>query len=226
MDASSNDQLKLRERAYESFTQKLLARDLKPGQFITQRQLVEVTQLPLGGIRELIPRLEAEGLIKTVPQRGMQIAHIDLSLIRDAFQFRTILEREAAACFATSGDSALIAKLREQHERVLAACEASLQEGGVSAKLLARAQTTDWAMHTAVIDAMGNAIISESYRVNLIKIRVIREETTRLDNSRVIPTMREHLGIIAAFEARDPERASAAMVAHIDKTRKRALGIV
>jgi DNA-binding GntR family transcriptional regulator len=25
----------------------------------------------LGGIRELIPRLEAEGLIKTVPQRGI-----------------------------------------------------------------------------------------------------------------------------------------------------------
>ena len=226
MDATATDQLKLREKAYESFTQKLLARDLKPGQFITQRQLVEITQLPLGGIRELIPRLEAEGLIKTVPQRGMQIAHIDLNLIRDAFQFRTILEREAAAAFAETGDAALIAKLREQHERVLSACESALENGGISAKLLAKAQTTDWAMHTAVIDAMGNAIVSETYRVNLIKIRVIREETTRLDNSRAIPTMQEHLGIIAAFETRDPDRASAAMVAHIDKTRKRALGIV
>jgi len=225
MDASATEQLKLREKAYESFTQKLLARDLKPGQFITQRQLVEITQLPLGGIRELIPRLEAEGLIKTVPQRGMQIAHIDLNLIRDAFQFRTILEREAAATFARSGDAALMAKLRDQHERILSACEAGLENGGISAKLLAKAQATDWAMHTTVIDAMGNAIVSEAYRVNLIKIRVIREETTRLDNSRVIPTMREHLGIIAAFEARDPERAADAMVAHIDKTRKRALGI-
>jgi len=61
---------------------------------------------------------------------------------------------------------------------------------------------------------------------NQQSIRVIREETTRLDNSRVIPTMQEHLGIIAAFEVRDPERASTAMVAHIDKTRKRALGII
>jgi len=174
MDSTATEQLKLREKAYESFTQNLLARDLKPGQFITQRQLVEITQLPLGGIRELIPRLEAEGLIKTVPQRGMQIAHIDLNLIRDAFQFRTILEREAAAAFAEAGDAALIAKLRVQHERVLSACEAALQNGGISPKLLAKAQTTDWAMHTAVIDAMGNAIVSETYRVNLIKIRVIR----------------------------------------------------
>src|SRR5438552_9172715 len=201
MDAIATD-LKLRDKAYASFTQRLLARDLRPGQFITQRQLVELTQLPLGGIRELIPRLEAEGLIKTVPQRGMQIAHIDLNLIRDAFQFRTILEREAAAAFAVAGDTALIARLRDQHERIVAACEAARDTGGISAKLLAKAQTTDWAMHTAVIDAMGNAIVSETYRVNLIKIRVIREETTRLDSERVIPTMQDHLGIIAAFEAR------------------------
>ena len=51
-----------------------------PGQFISQRELVELTGLPLGAIRELVPRLEAEGLIKTVPQRGMLVAHVDVSL--------------------------------------------------------------------------------------------------------------------------------------------------
>ena len=35
--------------------------------------------MSLGAIRELIPRLEADGLITTVPQRGMQIAHVDLN---------------------------------------------------------------------------------------------------------------------------------------------------
>ena len=55
--------LKLRERAYASFTERLLAREIKPGQFVTQRELVALTGLPLGAIREMIPRLEAEGLI-------------------------------------------------------------------------------------------------------------------------------------------------------------------
>ncbi|MCQ4005082.1 GntR family transcriptional regulator, partial [Klebsiella pneumoniae] len=89
--------LKLRERAYASFTERLLAREIKPGQFVTQRELVAMTGFPLGAIRELIPRLEAEGLIKTVPQRGMQVAHVDLNLIRNAFQFRLFLEKEATA---------------------------------------------------------------------------------------------------------------------------------
>ena len=77
-----DEQPTLREKAYASFTRHLLARDVRPGQFVSQRRLVELTGLTLGAIRELIPRLEAEGLIKTVPQRGLQIAHIDLNLIR------------------------------------------------------------------------------------------------------------------------------------------------
>ena len=84
--------LKLRDKAYDSFTERLLNREIKPGQFVSQRELVEMTGITLGAIRELIPRLEAEGLITTVPQRGMQVAHVDLSLIRNAFQFRLFLE--------------------------------------------------------------------------------------------------------------------------------------
>ena len=110
--------LSLREKAYGSFTAHLLARDLRPGQFISQRELVRLTGLPLGAIRELIPRLEAEGLIQTVPKRGMQIAHVDLNLIRDAFELREFLEVEAAARFARLASAEEIARLRRAHEDI------------------------------------------------------------------------------------------------------------
>ena len=101
MDDSS-EPATLRERAYASFTRHLLARDLRPGQFVSQRELVAFTGLPLGAIREIVPRLEAEGLLTTIPQRGMQIAHIDINLIREAFQFRLFMEREAVALFTVN----------------------------------------------------------------------------------------------------------------------------
>ena len=104
-----DDNTKLRDRAYSSFTERLLSREIKAGQFVSQRELVEITGMPLGAIRELIPRLEAEGLITTVPQRGLQIAHVDLSLIRNAFQFRLFIEREATALFARNGSDEAIA---------------------------------------------------------------------------------------------------------------------
>lgn len=213
----------LRERAYARFTRHLLARDILPGQFVSQRELVALTGLPLGAIRELVPRLEAEGLIKTVPQRGMQVAHVDLSLIRDAFQFRLFLEREAVALFTAEAPDAALARLRGDHEAVLAAAEAKGE--GVSADLVARAQAVDWDLHWTIVASLNNAIIADAYRVNSIKVRLIRQEQTLLSGTLVLPVMREHLAIIAAIETRDPARAVAAIDAHITDARKRALGL-
>jgi DNA-binding GntR family transcriptional regulator len=213
----------LRERAYDSFTRHLMARDLRPGQFVSQRELVTLTGLPLGAIRELVPRLESEGLIKTVPQRGMQIAHVDLSLIRDAFQFRLFLEREAIAIFTTAASEVTLAALRRKHADILAEAEAS--PPGIRPDLVARAQVVDWDLHWTVITALGNAIIADAYRVNSVKVRLIRQEQTLLSDALVVPVMQEHLRILDAIESRDPARAVAAIDAHITSARNRALGL-
>jgi DNA-binding GntR family transcriptional regulator len=212
--------LKLRERAYDAFTRHLLERELAPGQFVSQRELVELSGLTLGAIRELIPRLESEGLIRTVPKRGMQIAQVDLALIRDAFQFRLILEKEAAALFAQNASDAEVKRLRDQHEEVLRRARK-----GVTPELIRQAQATDWDLHYTLIDAMGNQIISRAYRVNMLKIRLIRQQRTRLDNALVVPVMTEHLAIIEALESRNPSRASAAIAKHINDARARALQV-
>ena len=216
----TGEQVTLREKAYESFTRHLLARDVKPGQFISQRQLVELTGLTLGAIRELIPRLETEGLIKTVPQRGLQIAHIDLSLIREAFQFRMILEKEAVAFFTRTASDAEVQRLLHQHRQILDEIEA----GGPSPELEQHAQATDWGMHNAFIDKVGNSILSNAYRVNAIKMRLINQERIRIDG-RVAPVMREHLSVLEAIESRSVEDAVQRLVAHIGNARDRALAI-
>ncbi|WP_395456316.1 GntR family transcriptional regulator [Azospirillum melinis] len=223
------DSVNLRSRAYESFTQRLLADEIRPGQFISQRELVELTELPLGAIRELIPRLEAEGLVKTVPQRGMQVAHVDLNLIRDAFQFRLFLEREAVAVFAREAPEATVRALLHDHERIIAACAEAEADagtgGGIQPALLQEAQDIDWALHLTIIDALGNAIVSDAYRVNQIKIRLIKQSKTKLNTAVLVPTMREHLAIIHAIQARDPERAKDAIGTHILSARDRAIGL-
>jgi DNA-binding GntR family transcriptional regulator len=227
MDDAQADRppLNLRERAYASFTRHLLARDIRAGQFISQRELVELTGLPLGAIRELVPRLEAEGLVQTVPQRGMQVAHVDLALIKDAFQYRLFLEREAVAVFTVEASPAVVGRLRAAHDDVLARLEAALAADAMTPELMAEAQALDWDLHATIVDALGNRIISDAYRVNAIKIRLIRQEQTQLNDAVVLPTMREHLDIIAGIEKRDPAAASEAMAAHIVSARKRATGI-
>ena len=69
----------------------------------------------------------------------------------------------------------------------------------------------------------GNDIISKSYRVNWIKVRLIRQSETSLDEDLVVPVMHEHLAIIAAIRARDAAAAVEAGAAHIMNARRRAL---
>lgn len=213
----------LREQAYGSFTEHLLARSLRPGQFVSQRELVELTGLGQGAIRELVPRLETEGLIKTIPKRGMQIAHVDLNLIRDAFEFRIFIETEATALFTERAADAEIEKHYNEHRAIIAECEAAAAAGGIQPELVARAQAIDWGFHNAIVDALGNRIIGDAYRVNMIKIRLIKQEQTQLNNAVIIPTMMEHIKIVEAMKARDSAKAAAAMRQHISGALQRAL---
>jgi DNA-binding GntR family transcriptional regulator len=209
----------LRVEAYQRFTRGLLAREIRAGQFVSQRQLSEITGMSLGAIREMVPRLEADGLIRTVPKRGMQVAKVDVDLIRNAFQFRLIIEREAVASFAQQAPEAEFDRLHEAHAAVLAAAARA-----VTPALIARAQAADDGMHAAIVDALGNDIISNHFRVNALKIRLIRQAQTRIDAALVAPVMTEHLAVIAALRTRDPAFAAAAMAEHIIGARNRALG--
>ncbi len=211
---------KLRERAYAAFTDRLLAREIVPGQFVSQRELVEITGLPLGAIRELVPRLEAEGLIVTVPQRGMQVAHVDLSLIKNAFQFRLMMEREAVAVFVREAPQSEFERLLEAHKRVIKDAKKR-----ITPEVIRRAQIVDWDMHDTIVDWLGNDIVSSAYKVNSIKIRLIRQAEVRLDPGRVEAVMREHLGIVEKMAVRDEAGAQAALAAHIHDARNRAMGM-
>lgn len=210
----------MRDLAYRNFTDRLMSRDIRPGQFISQRELVAMTGMPLGAIRELVPRLEADGLIETVPKRGMQVAHVDLDLIRNAFQFRLMMEREAVAEFARTAPEDLIADQHRQHLEIAAEAR-----NGVSPALLQRAQAMDWRLHDLMIDRLGNEIISNAYRVNSIKIRLIGFERVRMLPELVDSVMAEHIPFLEAAMRRDVNGAIAAMEAHIASARARALQV-
>jgi DNA-binding GntR family transcriptional regulator len=212
--------LRKRDHAYSNFTAKLLAHDIRPGQVVSQRELVELTGMPLGAIREMIPRLEADGLIKTVPKRGLQILSIDLDLVRNAFQLRCIIEGEAIAEFCKTAPTEEIDRLEAQHRDIRDQAMTA-----VSPEVLQTAQQIDWDFHDRIIDAMGNAIISDIHRVNAIKIRLIRNSDTRMLPELVVSVLDEHLAVFAALKQRDTVGAIAAIHAHINNAKRRALGM-
>lgn len=216
-----NAPLSLRAKAYESFRQQILEANIRPGQFISQRELVQLLDMPLGAVRELIPRLEAEGLLKTVPQRGLQIAHVDLTLINNAFQLRLVLEREAAVRFCASVSDADLAAIEDAHRRIVERAK----QGPIDEALLTDAQTVDWGLHDLMIDALNNALISEMYRVNSLRVRLIRLERAMLSEDALLPAMEEHLWFIEALKRRDASAVAARLTHHIESAHRRVLGL-
>src|SRR5439155_5834261 len=114
-----------RNLAYESFRQQILSARIRPGQFVSQRELMRLLDMPLGAVREMIPRLEAARLIVTVPKRGLQIAPVDLKLIRNAFQVRSMIEREAILHFMQQASDDELAEIEAQHLAILARGEST-----------------------------------------------------------------------------------------------------
>src|SRR5579875_3127906 len=102
--------MKLREQAYQAFTRHLLDRRLQPGQFVTQRELAELTGHSLGAIREMIPHLEADGLLRAIPQRGLQIVSPDVRLVREAYQLREVIECAAVVQYVRTTPDAEVAR--------------------------------------------------------------------------------------------------------------------
>jgi DNA-binding GntR family transcriptional regulator len=209
----------LRALAYERFREQILAGHLRAGQFVSQRELVKLLDVPLGAVREMIPRLEAARLLVTVPKRGLQIAHIDLKLIRNAFQVRSMIEREAVLHYVRNATDAELEHEERQHRAVL---DRALS-GKPDARLDQDALAVDWQLHDRMVDAMGNEILSEIYRANSLHVRMIRLDAQQVRRHRVMPAMEEHLKFIRLLKARDEAGAVQAMQEHVEQSRQRVL---
>ena len=219
--AAHSAPISLRAQAYESFQQQIVNANIRPGQFISQRELMQLLGMPLGAVRELIPRLEAEGLLKTVPQRGLQVAHVDLKLINNAFQLRRLLEREAASRFVTTVSDRDLATIEQAHLDIVRRARSA----AIDDDLLKDATAVDWGLHDLMIDTLGNELISEVYRINSLRVRLIKLEGSTLSPEVLIPAMEEHLWFIDALKRRDAPAVVDRLGHHIESAHRRVLGL-
>lgn len=208
----------LRELAYRSFTQSLVASRILPGQFMSQRELVAVTGIPLSAIRELIPRLEAERLIETVPQRGLRVAGVDLQMVKDVFQFRAVLAKAGAEAFLEIASDELIEELALAHRAIL------LRAGEMPEEELAdNARRLEQRFHDLLIGALDNEIIADLYRVNQIKLEMIRLARGGWTSHSILSSLEERVQILEVLKLRDALRLAKAVAVHLEATLHRAM---
>lgn len=208
----------VRYNAYERFQTNLLSGKIRPGQLISQRELVKMLDVSLGALRELLPRLEAEGLLSVIPQRGIQITSIDIRMIRNAYQMRMALEREAViSAIDLIPDKNLLDQIA-MHQDIL-----SRANEGITDALLSEAQEVDSGMHNFLIAATGNDQLIRGYEIIGIRVRLINIDRIRLSPKVLPQAFGDHLKILNAIMHRNRADAVSAMEHHVLEARNRAV---
>lgn len=220
MDKPKTARATLRNVAHERFMDHLYRGALRPAQLVSQRELCELLDVPMGPMREALKRLEGEGIVTLIPQRGIKILDIDEKTITDAFQMRLLIEVEAVRLFAETPDLGSIHDLRT---RTLAAGRPDTAQGVVDLDKINAMTKLDHEMHQLFVAAMDNAFAEDLLGRLLGRLRLSRL-VFRLRNYTDGQAAREHVEIFDHVIAGNSAAAAEAMERHLKASLRHALG--
>jgi len=222
VDPPVERQPKLSRIAYVRFKESLFARRIPIGATVSQAELVELLEVPIGPLREALQVLENDGLLTMLPRSGIRIVQPGMGLLKDSFQLRRILELEAVRKYAEVAPDDELARLEAAHRDVLAAAQLRMAEEA----LIEHSGTVDRGFHAVLIASLRNPQIQEVYGRTNERIRLVRlDNRYRQSATTVTQAMQEHLVVLDALRAHDSAAAVAAMEDHLRRALHRAIGL-
>ena len=196
------------DQVYDAVRESILSGDLEPGEPIDKLALCERLGVSRFPVSAAISRLAFERLVLIEPQHGSFVARISADDVRERMFIRRALEGEIAAEAARRLDEEGKAELRQTLETSARAAEAGDRAGFYALDVVFHAVLTQ----RLGLDRTGELL--DGVRVHLERVRRL----LMTPEGRMQGTQREHEAVVAAIEARDPEAARAAMIAHMGQT--------
>ena len=111
----------LRQQVVEGLRGAIISGRLAPGQRLTEPELTQMMDVSRTVIREALRQLETEGLIELIPNKGPVVRELSIDEAQDLYNIRAVLEGHATRLFVENADQALVKKLDEALQVVVAA---------------------------------------------------------------------------------------------------------
>ncbi|MEO9230691.1 MAG: GntR family transcriptional regulator [Devosia sp.] len=211
---------RLSDLAYKRVFEIMFERKLPAGAFVSQAELVELTGVPLGPLRDALRVLEAEGILTIHPRTGIQFVKPGLELTRSTYELRGIIETSAVGVFAETAPDSQIDGLIQRHKD---AC-LRVEEEGLTDHVRQEIEDLELLLHSAIVGSLHNPLVDTIYsRIHnyLRMLRLDRRMTTPL----ALRSLREHLAVLDACRARNASAAVAAIQTHFGAALQRNLGL-
>lgn len=197
------------ERVLAAIREAIVDLELPPGTLIDKAALCAQFGVSRFPVSDALTRLQAEGLVEVLPQRGTRVARIRMSDLTQAMFIRRALEVEMVRTLAPNASDAFIAELE---------MNIGYQQVTVERSDPRAFHRLDLAFHELMLKELGFPRVA----VTIDTARSSLERARRLLSSprRHADTLVEHRAILAALKARDSVAAAQAMDDHLNAVLK------
>ncbi|WP_068297741.1 GntR family transcriptional regulator [Pararhodobacter sp. CCB-MM2] len=205
IQALSRDDLTLSGRLVTAVRDAILRGDLAPGEHLKEKELCDMFQVSRGLLREAVQKLAGEGLLVSVPHKGLQVWAPDRRAAQELYSVRGVLEGLIAAEFARNANESSRSDLFAIFETIRALPLESTAQELVEAKNR---------FYRCLLDGCGNRVAAQTFTQLNNRIVMLRRLT--LSQPGRLPQMIAEIdAIITAIRDRDPETARRMTEEHV-----------
>lgn len=196
--------------AYEYLKNSIITGRLPPEKQLIEREICEKLGLSRTPVREAFRQLGSEGLVDFLPGCGVVVASLTLEKARQMYELKQALECMAAQlCAQRAGEKELEA-MREcirLHEQAFALGKMSM------------AADVDLQFHVLLLENAASPMLEQAGKSLLLQARRLSQLAV-YDSDQTESFISQHREILSAIESHEPDRAAAAVSAHIDFIRR------
>lgn len=200
-----------KDKAYTALRHVIMSSDIYRSRTdirLDERQLAQDFGISRTPVREAMAQLEREGFVRSVPRRGVYVVRKNKQEVIELIQAWAALESMAARLITESASDEDIAGLRRMF--------ATFEGDKLHAKLDEYSEV-NINFHQSIIELSGNQALIRLAENLFTHMRMIRRKTIG-EKDRADRSIRDHMNIIEALEARDTARAE-------ELVRNHALGL-
>jgi len=185
---------------------------IKPNQHLIEESIARELGVSRTPVREAIRRLEAEGLVEYVPQRGSVVRQVSLEEISQIYDVRILIEGHAAKLAATNAKPHDVLAL----ENLCMSFDAFMANNDGLPEQTQRLMDLNNDFHTKIVDIAGNTILARTLKFALQVPGIYRTYYWYDDDNRR-STSQFHRRIVDAIREKDTATAERLMQEHLTK---------
>jgi len=200
------------QRVCEAIVTEIVAGRLPSGTRLIQDDLARGLGVSRQPVQQALLLLRNQGLAREASGRGLIVAPLEPSDVRDLYQLRGAMEGLAGRLAAENGG----ARLAREGGEFIARGRAALQRGSIEDQIAA-----DIDFHVMLARASGNALLNETMTPHWVKFRRIMAEMLSEGDQRSRSVWDEHAAILEAVVAGDGPLAESLCREHLTNASRR-----